>query len=112
LLRDKATRDAASRQLDLIHFQYGEALFVAGQTERAAKEFLAAANVPSAEANFATLARLRAAQSLDLAGKREAALAEYKVVLARPNVYDSLEEARRGVREPYRKVAAKPLEDN
>jgi hypothetical protein len=112
LLRDKATRDAAARQLDLIHFQYGEALFVAGQTERAAKEFLAAAAVPNAEANFATLARLRAAQSLDLAGRREAALAEYKLVLARPNVYDSLEEARRGIREPYRKVAAKPQEDN
>ncbi|HEY0099236.1 MAG TPA: hypothetical protein VGB76_09800 [Pyrinomonadaceae bacterium] len=112
LLRDKATRDAAARQLDLIHFQYGEALFVAGQTERAAKEFLAAASAPNAEANLATLARLRAAQSFDLAGRREAALAEYKLVLARPNVYDSLEEARRGMREPYRKVAAKPQEDN
>lgn len=112
LLRDRATRDAAARQLDLIHFQYGEALFVAGQAERAAKEFLAAASVPNAEANLATMARLRAAQSLDLAGRREAALAEYKLVLARPNVYDSLEEARRGLREPYRKVAAKPQEDN
>ena len=112
LLRDKATRDAAARQLDLIHFQYGEALFVAGQAERAAKEFLAAASAPNAEANLATLARLRAAQSLDLAGRRDDALAEYKRVLARPNVYDSLEEARRGVREPYRRPAAKPLEDN
>jgi hypothetical protein len=112
LLRDKATRDAAARQLDLIHFQYGEALFVAGQAERAAKEFLAAASAPNAEANLATMARLRAAQSFDLAGRREAALVEYKLVLARPNVYDSLEEARRGVREPYRKVAAKPQEDN
>ncbi|HZG52208.1 MAG TPA: hypothetical protein VEZ40_08730, partial [Pyrinomonadaceae bacterium] len=78
LLRDRATRDAAARQLDLIHFQYGEALFVAGQFERAAKEFLAAAAVPKAEANQATLARLRAAQTLDLAGKRGDALAQYK----------------------------------
>ena len=109
---DGLLRDRATRQLDLIHFQYGEALFVAGQTERAAREFLAAATVPNAEANFATLARLRAAQSLDLAGRREAALAEYKVVLARPNVYDSLEEARRGLREPYRKVAPRAQEDN
>ena len=112
LLRDKATRDAAARQLDLIHFQYGEALFVAGQLERAAKEFLAAAAFPNAEANQATLARLRAAQTLDLAGKRDDALAQYKLVLARPNVYDSLEEAKRGVREPYRKVAPKPQENN
>jgi len=112
LLRDKATRDAAARQLDLIHFQYGEALFVAGQFERAAKEFLAAAAVPKAEANQATLARLRAAQTLDLAGKRDDALAQYKLVAARPNVYDSLEEARRGLREPYRKVAPKQTEEN
>ncbi len=112
LLRDKSTRDAAARQLDLIHFQYGEALFVAGQFERAAKEFTAAASVPNAEANQATLARLRAAQTLDLAGKREDALAQYKLVLARPNVYDSQEEAKRGVREPYRRPAAKQSEDN
>jgi hypothetical protein len=112
LLRDRATRDAAARQLDLIHFQYGEALFVAGQLERAAKEFLAAAAVPNAEANQATLARLRAAQTLDLAGKRADALAQYKLVAARPNVYDSLEEARRGLREPYRKPAPKGAEEN
>jgi tetratricopeptide (TPR) repeat protein len=112
LLRDKATRDAAARQLDLIHFQYGEALYVAGQFERAAKEFLAAASVPNAEPNQATLARLRAAQTLDLAGKREDALAQYRLVLARPNVYDSQEEAKRGVREPYRKPATKRQEDN
>jgi hypothetical protein len=112
LLRDRATRDAAARQLDLIHFQYGEALFVAGQFERAAKEFLASAAVPNAEANQATLARLRAAQTLDLAGKRDDALAQYKLVIARPNVYDSLEEARRGLREPYRKPAPKQAEEN
>jgi TolA-binding protein len=112
LLGDRATRDAAARQLDLIHFQYGEALFVAGQFERAAREFLAAASVPNAEANQATLARLRAAQTLDLAGRRDDALAQYKLVIARPNVYDSLEEARRGLREPYRKPAPKQAEEN
>ncbi|HZH32362.1 MAG TPA: hypothetical protein VEY11_16475 [Pyrinomonadaceae bacterium] len=112
LLNDRATRDAAARQLDLIHFQYGEALFVAGQFERAAREFIAAATTPNAEANQATLARLRAAQTLDLAGKRADALAQYKLVAARPNVYDSLEEARRGLREPYRKPAPKLAEEN
>jgi len=107
LLRDKASRDAAVRQLDLIQYQYGEALFVAGQMERAAKEFLAAATLPHAEASLVTTARLRAAQSLDLAGKRSDALAQYKIVAARPNVYDSHEEAKRGLREPYRQLAPK-----
>lgn len=109
---DALLRDRAARQLDLIHFQYGEALFVAGQYERAAKEFLAAANLPGAEANQATLARLRAAQTLDLAGKRQEAVAQYKLVLARPNVYDSLEEARRGLQSPYRVPAPKPTEED
>ena len=112
LVRDKTARDAAARQLDLIHFQYGEALFVAGQTERAAREFLSAASVPNAEANMVTMARLRAAQAYDLAGKRNDALAQYKLVAARPNVYDSQDEAKRGLREPYRKPEPKPTEDN
>lgn len=101
-------RDAnVVRQFDLIHYQYGEALFVAGQTERAAKEYLAAATVTGAEANQATLARLRAAQALDLAGQRKEALAQYQAVLARPNVYDSQDAAKKGLREPFRKVEPK-----
>jgi tetratricopeptide (TPR) repeat protein len=88
--------------LDLVRFSYGEALLVAGQTERAAKEYLAAAAEPKAEATTATRARLRAAQALDLAGRRDEAVAQYKAVLARPNVYDSHEEAKRGLKGPYK----------
>ena len=104
---DALLRERAARQLDQIHFQYGEALFVAGQHERAAKEFLAAATVANAEKNLATFARLRAAQSLDLAGKRSDALAQYKLVLESPNVYDSHEEAKRGLKEPFKKADGK-----
>ncbi|MGI8998022.1 MAG: tetratricopeptide repeat protein [Pyrinomonadaceae bacterium] len=104
---DALLRERAARQLDQIHFQYGEALFVAGQHERAAKEFLAAATVANAEKNLATFARLRAAQSLDLAGKRSDALAQYKLVLESPNVYDSHEEAKRGLKEPFKKTDGK-----
>ena len=92
--------------LDLIHFRYGEALFVAGQFDRAAKEYMEATLVTSAEPGLVTLSRLRAAQSLDLAGKRTEALEHYKAVLARPDVYDSHAEAKRGLREPYRKSGA------
>ena len=108
LLRDRmATREAtAARLLDLIHFRYGEALFVAGQFDRAAREYLEATSVTGAEPGLATMARLRAAQSYDLAGKRDEALLHYKAVLARPDVYDSHAEAKRGLREPYRKSRA------
>ncbi|HEX7317137.1 MAG TPA: hypothetical protein VF297_24775 [Pyrinomonadaceae bacterium] len=88
--------------LDLVHFNYGDALLVAGQAERAAKELAAAAAVPGAEASIVTRARLRGAQALDLAGRRDEAVAQYKAVLARPNVYDSHEDARRGLKEPYK----------
>jgi hypothetical protein len=111
LLRDRDVRSAAVRQLDLIHYQYGEALATAGQHERAAKEFMAAAVVTGAEANMATMARLRAAQALDLAGRRNEALAEYKVVLTRQNVFDSQDEAKRGLREPYHKSEQKRQDD-
>jgi hypothetical protein len=101
LLRPGASRDAAARALDLIHFRYAEALLANGQPEQAAREFVAAANVQGAQQGLATMAHLRAAQALDLAGKRNEAVSHYRVVLARPNVYDSQDEARRGLREPY-----------
>jgi hypothetical protein len=88
--------------LDLVHYNYGDALLVAGQAERAAKELAAAAAAPGAEASIVTRARLRGAQALDLAGRREEAVSQYKAVLARPNVYDSHEDAKRGLKEPYR----------
>jgi hypothetical protein len=88
--------------LDLVHYNYGDALLVAGEAERAAKELLAAANVQGAESSMVTRARLRAAQALDVAGKRDDALTQYKAVHARPNVFDSHEDAKRGLKEPYK----------
>ena len=102
LLNQKPAKNEPARPLDLIHFSYGQALAVAGRHERAAAEYLAGASVVNAEAGLAVMSRLRAAQSLDLAGKRDAALKQYKEVLARPNVYDSHEEAKRGLAEPFK----------
>ncbi len=102
LLRDYSPLNPASRSLDLIHFRYGDSLLIAGQPEQAAKEFLAAASVAGAESSLATLSHLHAARALDLAGKRNDALAQYRVVLNRPLAYDAQEEARRGLREQYK----------
>lgn len=103
MLHEHPAIGAAPRALDLVHFRYGEALLLMGRAEPAAREFLAATTVKGAEAGVVSRAHLRAAQSFDLAGKRSEALAEYRVVLSRPNVYDSYDQARRGQREPYRK---------
>ena len=102
MLHERPAAGAAPRALDLIHFRYGEALLLMGQAQRAAKEFLAATTVSGADAGTVSRAHLRAAQSFDLAGKRNEALLQYRVVLSRPNVYDSYDQARRGLKEPYR----------
>jgi len=102
LLRDRAVRDTASRAMDLIHFKYGEVLLAAGQPDRAAKEFLATTKIEKAEPNLVTMAHLFAAHAFDLSGKREDALAQYKEVLSRPNVYDAHDEAKKGLRQPFK----------
>jgi len=102
LLRDRNARDAAARALDLIHFKYGEVLFMAGQNDRAAKEFLTTTKVDKAEPGLVTMAHLYAARAYDVSGKRDEAVAQYKEVLARPNVYDAHEEARKGLKQAYK----------
>ena len=102
LLRDRTVRDTAARALDLIHFKYGEVLLTAGYHDRAAKEFLAATKVDRAEAGLVTMAHLYAARAYDAGGKRDEALAQYKTVLARPNVYDAHDAAKRGLQKAYK----------
>ena len=104
ILRDRNVRDSASQALDLIHFKYGEVLLTAGYHERAVKEFLATTKVDRAEQGLVTMAHLYAARAYDVGGKREEALEQYKAVLARPNVYDAHESAKRGLRQAYREV--------
>ncbi|HKR11113.1 MAG TPA: hypothetical protein VJT15_03565 [Pyrinomonadaceae bacterium] len=102
LLRDRNVRDAASRALDLIHFKYGEVLLTAGYHDRAAREFIAATKASGAEEGLVTMAHLYAAHAYDAGGKRDEALAQYKVVLARPNVYDAHDAAKRGLQKAYK----------
>ena len=102
LLRDRSVRETVSRVLDLVHFKYGEVLLTAGEGERAAKEFLAATRAEHAEPELVTMAHLYAARAYDLAGKREAALTEYREVLTRPDIYAAHEEAKKGLKQPYR----------
>jgi len=103
MLHERSAPGVAPRALDLIHFRYGEALLLMGQAERAAREFLVATTAKGADVGTVSRAYLRAAQAFDLAGMRTEALAEYRVVLSRPNIYDSYDQAHRGQKSPYRK---------
>lgn len=107
LLRDRSVRETVSRALDLVHFKYGEVLLTAGQGDRAAREFLAAVKVERAEPALVTMAHLYAARAFDLAGKRDDALAQYKQVLTRPDIYDAHDGAKKGLREPFRIESAR-----
>jgi len=100
LLRDRSVSGTAGAS-DVIHYRYGETLLAAGQNDRALKEFLVVA-LRSSEAGLASVSRLRAAHALDLAGKRREALDEYRAVLTAPDIYNSHDLAKRGLREPYK----------
>ncbi|MFZ0064452.1 MAG: hypothetical protein WAL47_20655 [Pyrinomonadaceae bacterium] len=111
LLRDRSLRETVSRALDLVHFKYGEVLLTAGQGERAAREFLAATRVERAEPALVTMAHLYAARAFDLTGKREDALAHYRQVLARPDIFDSHDVAKKGLRQPFKANSQESDED-
>jgi len=102
LIHDRSVRETVSRALDLVHFKYGEVLLTAGEGERAAREFLAATKVEHAEPTLVTMAHLYAARALDLAGKRDEALSQYREVLSRPDIYAAHDEAKKGLRQPYK----------
>jgi tetratricopeptide (TPR) repeat protein len=93
-------RAAAYR--DIIEYQFGGALFAQGRADDAAKHFTAVIGTPNANRDLISLAHLKLGQTHDLGGRREAALDEYKTVLARPNVYDSHDQAKNGTKKPYK----------
>jgi tetratricopeptide (TPR) repeat protein len=97
LLKDPVAAPA----LDLVHYQYAEALAHNKEYRRAAAEFTAVCQVEGGDASLATVSRLRAAQMYDLAGERQEAVAQYKEVLTRPNVYDTRQQAERGLTRPF-----------
>jgi hypothetical protein len=105
MLHDKEVADTAARMKDLTHFKYGKALLKAGQAGRAAAEFLAAARAEGADEGLATMAHLHAAQALDAGDRRSEALAQYRLVLSRPDVYDAHDEALKCLRHPYKAEA-------
>ena len=102
LLHDRSVRETVSRALDLVHFKYGEVLLTAGEGERAAREFLAATRIERAEPSLVTMAHLYAARAFDLAGKRQDAVAQYREVLSRPDIYAAHDEAKKGLFKPYK----------
>lgn len=105
LLLERGKGQPAVGAADFIHFRYGDILMTAGQPERSAREYLAAAKTPGAEQDLVTLSLLNAGQALDISGKRDDAMVQYRAVLTRPDIYAAHEQAKQGLRAPYRQKA-------
>ncbi|MFN0122422.1 MAG: tetratricopeptide repeat protein [Blastocatellia bacterium] len=106
---DDLLKNDEGRAADLIHFQYAEALVSGQEYARAVTHFLDIGKLPKAEAGLVTQSMLRAGQASDMAGKRAEAIAQYKAVLARPNIYDSREQAEKGLKQPHKEKEKKRL---
>ena len=99
LLRDKEVAGTSAHLKDLIHFKYGEALLKTGRNDLAVTEFLSAAKTEEADEKLVTMAHLYAAQALDAENKRGEAMAQYRLVLSRPDAYDAHVQARKRLAE-------------
>lgn len=93
--------ERARAVVDLIHYDFGEALFRDGDFARAEAEFAAVIRIPKAQVTLVSLAHLRWGQSLDALGKHDDARAHYKIVLEREDVFDSHKMAQNYSKRPY-----------
>ena len=91
----------SSEATDLVCYQWGETLFGVGDYAGALTRYKQVIDWRSSEAGLVSLAHLHSGQALDLSGKRAEALAEYKTVLARDNIFDSHDLARQYTKAPY-----------
>jgi tetratricopeptide (TPR) repeat protein len=94
-------QDKSANAEDLIRYQYGETLMLNREHQRAAEQFIAVTKATDADPDLVTWSFLRAGQALDLGGQRNEAIEHDRQVIARPNVYDSREQASRGLKKPF-----------
>jgi tetratricopeptide (TPR) repeat protein len=96
-----ADPNVAQQATDLVNFQWGEALEEARDYQAALERQLAVIAWPKSEPGLVSLAHLHAGQSLDMMGKREEAIAHYRAVLGRENIFDSHDKAGEFVNSRY-----------
>ncbi|MCI0486533.1 MAG: hypothetical protein L0229_08020, partial [Blastocatellia bacterium] len=80
LLKDPAI---AREAVDIVNYQWGEAMTGAGKFADAIAKYNAVKEWPKSSQELVSLSHLHAGQALDVLGKRDEAVAEYRVVLKR-----------------------------
>jgi hypothetical protein len=88
--------------IGLIHFRYAETLLLQRDFEKAVSHFRWVANYKPSQTELRSMSRLRVAQCLDLLGKRSEAVVAYRTLLDNHDGQQFEDEARRGMREPFR----------
>jgi hypothetical protein len=91
----------AAQVVDLVNYQWGEALSSKQEYETAIARFREVQRWPKSNAGLVSLAHLRVGEALDALGKRDEAMAEYQTVLKRENVFDSHKLATQYVKKAY-----------
>jgi tetratricopeptide (TPR) repeat protein len=102
------------QQLGSIYLAAGDALVALGRYEEAAGWLTSGIEKTGfPEKGWVTYCYLRRAQARDLAGQREAALADYKKALDRPNFWDSKKYAKAGLKKApdHKEVMRQMTED-
>ena len=95
------------QQLALIYLSAGDALISLQRYEEAVGWLTTGIEKTGfPEKGWVTYCHLRRAQALDLLGRRDEALADYKVTADRPNFWDSKKYAKAGLKAPpdYKEV--------
>jgi tetratricopeptide (TPR) repeat protein len=98
LLKDERIAQTAT---DLVNYQWAESMAAAGNHKAAIERYAEVKRWPKSDRGLVSLAHLHAGQALDLMGKREEAVTEYKTVLSRENIFDSHKLAAEYIKKPY-----------
>ena len=86
---------------DFLEFSHGEALRLGGRYDRALSRYALVWTWKNADADLVTLARLSAGLCHDALKQRQEAMAQYRIVLKRPDVLDSRKRADQLTKAPY-----------
>ena len=98
LLKDERVAGDAA---DLVNFQWGEALLARQDYTGAIARYKEVQRSPKPNPGLVSFAHLHMGEALDALGKRDEAIAQYKMVLQRENVFDSHKLATQYVKRPY-----------
>jgi tetratricopeptide (TPR) repeat protein len=90
-----------NRQQALIYLALGDAYVMKGDYLKALDMFTEGINTPFPEKGWITYCYIRRGQTYELLGQRDKALPDYKKAAEREDFWDTMDDAKRGLKKPY-----------